>query len=75
MKPALRILARPSPRIFLSRSESSSLESLEQAIQGGRMYRVQNLQKLTIASLVIPRVRSALARVQEEQMLPIVGEN
>ena len=69
------ILALLSPLIFLSKRESSSLLSRSQAIHGGRMYLLQNRQKLTMAYLVMPMVMSVLAMVQAEQTLPMVGMN
>ena len=75
MKPALMILALLRPLIFFNNKARSSLLSRSQAIHGGRMYRLQNRQKLTTAYLVMPMVMSVLAMVQAEQMLPMVGMN
>ena len=75
MKPALSILALLSPLIFLSRMARSYLLSLWQTIHGGLMYLLQNLQKLIIPSLVIPRVISDLAIEHASQILPMEGRN
>jgi len=75
MKPALIIFALFRPFIFLRRRERRSLLSLSQKIHGGRMYLWQNLQKLTMPSLVIPTVISVLAMAHASQILPIDGRN
>ena len=73
MKPAFIILALPNPLIFFNNIANSYLLSLSQETHGGLINLLQNLQKLMIASFVIPRVISVFESKQASQTFPILA--
>lgn len=75
INPAFIILAFPNPFIFFNSKDKSYLLSLSQETHGGLKNLWQNLQKVTIASFVIPRVISVFANKQASQILPSRGLN
>lgn len=63
------------PLIFFRQIASKSRLSLSQKTHGGRRNLLQNRQKCSTPSLLIPSVMSTSATVQVGQMLPELGVN